>query len=111
LLGTDGSPTWLYKQFRNPSTSKSSMAEAIKMAYAELYSRNEYSHDFNKKDFAGLVVEATGDSAESKKVQLIVSTFFNVKDYAAFEKKLIKRMKKMRSQKYKKTNLILIINY
>ena len=45
LINSDGSPTSLYKQFRNPVTSGSSLATAIKQGYKELYSRNEYYHD------------------------------------------------------------------
>lgn len=45
LLNSDGTPTQLYKKFRNPTTSKASLAQALKSGYAELYSRNEYCHD------------------------------------------------------------------
>jgi hypothetical protein len=77
----------LYKTFRNPTTSKSSLARAIKNGYTELYSRNEYCHDLDKKAFKGLVMEATGESHDSKVVDLIVSTFFNAKSLADFENK------------------------
>jgi hypothetical protein len=87
LLNGDGTPTQLYKQFRNPSTSGVSMATAIRNGYAELYSRNEYCHDLDKKAFKGLVMEATGESHDSAKVDRIVSTFFNAKSLADFETK------------------------
>ncbi len=85
LLTPEGSPTQLYRQFRNPTTSAISIAQALKIGYAELYSRNEYCHDLDKKAFKGLVMEATGDSHDSKKVENIVSTFFNVKTLADFD--------------------------
>ncbi|MDD4332813.1 MAG: DUF5343 domain-containing protein [Patescibacteria group bacterium] len=44
LLNDDGTPTSLYKQFRNSKTSKTSLATALRNAYSELYSRNEYCH-------------------------------------------------------------------
>src|SRR6187549_2078813 len=46
LIGSDGTPTELYRQFRNTnaSISKAAMAKAIKNAYGEIYSRNEYAH-------------------------------------------------------------------
>lgn len=85
LLNSDGSPTLLYKQFRNPSTSGQSLATALKNGYSELYSRNEFCHELDKKNFKGLVMEATGEAHDSAKVDRIVSTFFNAKELADFE--------------------------
>lgn len=85
LLNSDGSPSQLYKKFRNPTTSKSSLAQALKIGYAELYTRNEYCHDLDKKAFKGLVMEATGEAHDSKVVELIVNSFFNAKTLADFE--------------------------
>jgi len=85
LVSSDGTPTNLYKQFRNPTTSAKSLGTALRQAYAELYSRNEYCHELNKKDFKGLVMEATGEAHDSPKVEKIVSTFFNAKALADFE--------------------------
>jgi hypothetical protein len=85
LLNSDGTPTLLYKSFRNPSSSKASLARAIKSGYAELYSRNEYCHELDKKAFNGLVMEATGEPHDSKVVDNIVSTFFNAKTLADFD--------------------------
>jgi len=87
LLNSDGSPTILYKQFRNPTTSEISLAKAIKEGYSELYSRNEYCHELDKKGFKGLVMEATGEAHDSAKVSKIVATFFNAKAMADFESK------------------------
>ncbi|WP_302603678.1 DUF5343 domain-containing protein [uncultured Alistipes sp.] len=85
LLESNGAPTQLYKQFRNPSSSGAAMATALKTAYSELYTRNEYCHELDKKDFKGLVMEATGESHDSSKVERIVSTFFNAKSLADFD--------------------------
>ena len=85
LLQNDGVPTQLYKSFRNPASSGAALAKAIKSAYSELYTRNEYCHELDKKDFKGLVMEATGDSHDSTKVDKIVNTFFNAKTLANFE--------------------------
>jgi hypothetical protein len=88
LLTGDGAPTQLYKQFRNPTTSAASLATALKIGYSELYTRNEYCHDLDKKAFKGLVMEATGESHDSGRVERIVSTFFNAKTLADFEANL-----------------------
>lgn len=87
LLNTDGTPTQLYKQFRNPTTSGQSLAQAFRQGYTELYSRNEYCHELDKKAFKGLVMEATGESHDSGRVERIVSTFFNAKALADFDAK------------------------
>lgn len=84
FVNSDGTPTSLYKQFRNPVTSGKSLASAIKQAYSELFSRNEYANELDKKNFKGLVMEATGEAHDSKKVENIVSTFFNAKALADF---------------------------
>jgi len=57
LLNGDGTPTHLYKSFRNPTSSKVSIAQAIRNGYSELYSRNEYCHELDKKAFKGLVMD------------------------------------------------------
>lgn len=85
LVNSDGTPTNLYKQFRNPTTSSKSLAIALKQAYSELFSRNEYANELDKKSFKGLVMEATGEAHDSKKVENIVSTFFNAKTMADFD--------------------------
>lgn len=87
MLNSDGTPSQLYKKFRNPTTSEISLAQALKNAYVELYSRNEYCHDLDRKAFKGLVMEATGEAHDSKVVENIVSTFFNAKSLANFDSK------------------------
>ncbi len=88
MLSTDGTPTQLYKSFRNISSSGASLAKAFKIGYKELYTRNEYCHELDRKRFKGLVMEATGEAANSAKVDRIVSTFFNAKTLADFDKTL-----------------------
>jgi hypothetical protein len=87
LLASDGSPTDLYKQFRNTNKaiSKAAMAEAIKKGYSDLYSRNEYVHSLNKSDLEGLIVEMTGSEKGNKTVQAVVGTFEALKSYADFK--------------------------
>jgi hypothetical protein len=56
LLGSDGSPTDLYKSFRNHHTSKVAMASAIKIGYREVFDRNEYAGALTRDQLKGLVV-------------------------------------------------------
>jgi hypothetical protein len=88
LLNSDGTPTALYKAFRNPTTSKASIAEALKVGYREVFDRNEYAGSLSKDELKGLVVEITGLEAKDQLVALICRTFEMLKSFADFDKKL-----------------------
>ncbi len=49
LLKSDGTPTDLYKKFRNAATSTAAMAEALKLGYREIFERNEYAGTLKKR--------------------------------------------------------------
>lgn len=87
LINTDGTPTDLYKKFRNSRTSKYSMAQAIKIGYSELFERNEYANNLSAEDLKGLVVEITGLEKKDQVVKLTCQTFKNLKEEADFEAK------------------------
>ena len=84
FAGQDGKPTQLYTSFRNPSTSKKAVAQAIKLAYAALYKRNEFMHELSDEDLAELVMEETGSSHDSTPVKSSVSCIKNLKKFADF---------------------------
>ena len=88
LLNSDGTPTDLYKAFRNPTTSKAAIAEAIKAGYREVFERNEYAGNLNKDDLKGLVVEITGLDAKDAIVGMICRTFEMLKSLGDFDQKL-----------------------
>jgi hypothetical protein len=85
LLGSDGSPTDLYKSFRNHHTSKVAMASAIKIGYREVFDRNEYAGALTRDQLKGLVVEITGLDANDRIVALVCQTFEMLKSMADFE--------------------------
>lgn len=85
LLGEDGTPTQLYKDFRNPTHRGVSMATALKKGYEELYVRNEYAHDLSRPDLLKLVTDATGLAHDNTAVKAIVASFFNAKEFADFD--------------------------
>lgn len=85
FLGSDGVPTELYNKFRNPSKAGKAIADGMKIGYQDLYSRNEYWHDLNKKDLSGLIIEATGTSANSSTLKAIIGTIDVLKQYAQFD--------------------------
>ncbi|MGZ0708262.1 DUF5343 domain-containing protein [Coraliomargarita sp. W4R53] len=85
FLNTDGSPTDLYKSYRNPTYTKGAVAEGIKNAYSELFERNEYVSNLSSAELKGLVVEITGKEDKDNVVRLICSTFETLKERADFE--------------------------
>lgn len=85
FLGSDGTPTELYRKFRNPAQSGSAIASALRKGYSELYSRNEYAHDLDHKGLAGLAVEATGLDKGSSALRALVASFEAVKSFAKFD--------------------------
>jgi hypothetical protein len=85
LLTSDGTPTDLYRKFRNPSTSGAAMADAMRRGYAKLFDRNEYAHKLDSRGLQGLIMEETGLDSDSKTLGTIVSTFNALKSFADFD--------------------------
>src|SRR5689334_1153551 len=71
LLNSDGTPTDLYKRFRNNTTSESAMAEAIKKGFDVVFERNEKANELTREQFKGTVLEITGLDDKNRVVQLI----------------------------------------
>lgn len=88
LLHSDGTPTDLYKRFRNSHTSGAAMAEAVRIGYREAFERNEYANSLNREQFKGLVVEITGLEPNARVVQNVCQTFEQLKTLADFESSL-----------------------
>jgi hypothetical protein len=84
LANSDGSPSDLYKRFRNPTSSGDAIAAAIKSAFAPLYVRNEFMHELTDSDLLGLVVEETGQPHDAQSVRSIVSCIKHLKAFASF---------------------------
>ncbi len=85
FLTSDGTPTDIYKQFRNPTLRGAAAAKGLRNAYAQLYKANEYVHDANDKDLKGLIVQVTGLEETSKLIPAMVATFKVLKGYADFD--------------------------
>lgn len=84
LVNSDGTPSALYKQFRNPSTSKAALGEALKKGYSALFVRDENCHKLDKAKVKGLVMEITGESHDSGMLNFMVNSFWNAKELAEF---------------------------
>jgi hypothetical protein len=85
FLGSDGVPTDIYNRFRNPSKGGHALAQGMKSGYSDLYSRNEYWHNLDKKELSGLIIEATGTSPNSSTLKAILQTIDVLKQYAKFD--------------------------
>ena len=88
LLKPDGSPTDLYKKFRNPSTSGAAIAQALKIGYEELFKRNEYANKLSEKEIKKHVIEITGSAPTAKTIDYICLSFKHAKDLADFNASL-----------------------
>ena len=84
LANPDGTPTSLYKKFRNLNTRGIAAAEALKHGYSELYKRNEYTHELSDAKLKGLIIEVTGLEHDSPTVSNTASCFKRIKAYASF---------------------------
>jgi hypothetical protein len=85
LIDSNGVPTELYKDFRNPSKSKNAMGKAIEIAFQPLYSRDEYIHKAKKDDLRGIIASVSGNDYDSKSVESTLNTFEALKSFAAFD--------------------------
>ena len=87
FVASDGSPTDLYKRFRNHATAGSAVASALKLGYKPLESINEYFYDLNEKDLLALIIQVTGVEAGNQVAKLTLSTMKLLKAFADFEAK------------------------
>ncbi len=81
----DGTPSNIYKKFRNSATSGSAAAEALKTGYASLYARNEYMHQLPDEKLKGLIIEETGQSEDFSGVTLTLTAIKTLKKFAKWE--------------------------
>lgn len=81
----DGTPTELYKQFRNTSTSKKAGADAMRKAYQPLFQRNESMYKLSDEDLRGLIASETGQASDSNPVSLTLGCIKNMREFADFE--------------------------
>lgn len=85
FLASDGTPTGLYKRFKNKSAAGGAAAEALRHAYASLYEINEYAHDLNDDKLRGVILQVTGLEAKSSLIRKMVGSFKALKAFADFD--------------------------
>lgn len=82
FVNADGSPSDLYKKFRNSSSAGQAAAKALQIGYAPLYVRNEYMHQLSDDKLRGLIVEETGQGEDSSVAGLVIASIKAVKKFA-----------------------------
>jgi hypothetical protein len=87
FVNSDGSPSDLYKRFRNSNTTGKAAADALRIGYAPLYTRNEYMHQLPDDKLRGLIIEETGQSDDSSVVNLVSSSIKAIKKFANWSPK------------------------
>jgi hypothetical protein len=85
FVATDGTPTDLYKEFRNPRKSRLAVGRAFKKLYQKLYEMNEYVHDAKDQDVLGLIVECTGGEKDSTATKCTLSTLNMLRRISDFD--------------------------
>jgi hypothetical protein len=81
----DGTPSDLYRRFRNPAQSGAAIAAVLRHAYAPLYLRNEFMHELPDPALLGLIVEETGHAHDSNAVKLMFACIKHLKSFADFK--------------------------
>ncbi|HAQ34409.1 MAG: hypothetical protein CMF74_11050 [Maricaulis sp.] len=81
----DGTPTTIYKRFRNQATRGIAAADSLRTGYASLYKRNEYLHELPDKDIRGLILEETGLASDSTVPGYILASIKAIREFADFD--------------------------
>jgi hypothetical protein len=87
FLSNDGSPTDVYKKFRNPDTKASgaAMAQSLKVGYSNLFNRNEYWFKKNREDLRNFLIEVLELEQNSAPLKYLITTIETLKKYADFD--------------------------
>lgn len=85
FVASDGTPTDLYREFRNPRKSRIAVGKAFKKLYQKLYEMNEYIHDATDQEVLGLIVECTGGEKDSTVTKLTLSTLNMLRKISDFD--------------------------
>ena len=90
FLSTDGTPTEIYKKFRNPAQSGAAAATGLKSGFSLLYEINERVHELSDEDLKGLIVQATGIDRNSSTLKAIFGSFKALRTFADFTSDVLK---------------------
>lgn len=80
----DGTPTQLYKEFRNKSRAGHAVASAMRQLYSQIFQINEYACDLGEEEIKGIIVQVTGNDPDAQVTKLTYSTFSLLCELADF---------------------------
>jgi hypothetical protein len=89
FVNSDGSPSDLYKEYRNPKKSRTALGEGFRRLYARLYEMNEYVHDVDDDELLGLIVECTGGEKDNAATKYTLATINTLRKHADFDADLV----------------------
>jgi hypothetical protein len=81
----DGTPSDIYRRFRNPASSGPAAADALRHGYGALFKRNEFWTALDDAELRGLIIEETGQSNDSTTVTMMLNTIKGIKKFASFD--------------------------
>ena len=84
FANSDGSPSSIYKSFRNFTSRGIAAADSLKFGYGPLYVRNEFMHKLSDDALRGLIIEETGLGDESAVPNLVLSSIKAIRKHADF---------------------------
>ena len=84
LVAQDGSPTDLYRQFRNEARSGAVIATCMRDLYSELFAIDENVYKASDEELKGLIVEVTGSAKTAQVTKMTFSTFRALNKLAEF---------------------------
>jgi hypothetical protein len=83
FVNADGTPSDIYKRFRNSSSTGLAATEALKVGYGPLSRRNEYWLALPDEQLRGLIIEETGQGDDSPVVTMVLNTIKGIKKFAS----------------------------
>lgn len=87
MAGSDGTPTDIYKKFRNEATRGTAAADALRHGFAPLYKRNEYMHTLSDAKLKGLIIEETGADDKNVAVRNTAKCIRAINSFASHDEK------------------------
>lgn len=84
FLASDGTPTGIYRRFRNSRERGRAAAEALQTGYAPLFVANEAAHELTDSELRGLIVQLTGVDEGSRTLTAMLGSFKALREFADF---------------------------
>lgn len=85
FLASDGTPTEIYRRFRNVNQRGSAAAEALRIGYEPLFQANESAYELDDAELRGLIVQLTGVDEGSRVLTATLGSFRALLEHATFD--------------------------